>query len=37
VLDELLVDRPELARGITNALVAMVRARTHPGADSTPA
>ena len=37
VLDELLVDRPELARGIISALVGMVRARTHPGADSTPA
>lgn len=37
VLDELLVDRPELARGIISALVGMVRARTRPGADSTPA
>jgi CRP-like cAMP-binding protein len=37
VLDELLVDRPELARGIISALVGMVRARTGPGADSTPA
>jgi CRP/FNR family transcriptional regulator, cyclic AMP receptor protein len=37
VLDELLVDRPELARGIIHALVVMVRARTRPGADSTPA
>lgn len=37
VLDELLVDRPELARGIIRALVGMVRARTRPEADSTPA
>jgi CRP-like cAMP-binding protein len=37
VLDELLVDRPELARGIISALVGMVRARTRPGPDSTPA
>ena len=37
VLDELLVDRPELARGIIGALVTMVRARTRPGTDSTPA
>ena len=37
VLDELLVDRPELARGIISALVGMVRTRTRPGADSTPA
>ena len=37
VLDELLLDRPELARGIINALVVMVRARTRRGADSTPA
>jgi CRP/FNR family transcriptional regulator, cyclic AMP receptor protein len=35
VLDELLVDRPELARGIISALVAMVRARRRPGTDST--
>ena len=37
VLDELLVDRPELAKGIIRALVTMVRARKRPGADSTPA
>jgi CRP-like cAMP-binding protein len=37
VLDELLLDRPELARGIISALVAMVRSRTRPGADSAPA
>jgi CRP/FNR family transcriptional regulator, cyclic AMP receptor protein len=36
VLDELLVDRPELARGIISALVAMVRGRARSGADSTP-
>ena len=36
VLDELMVDRPELARGIISALVAMVRARTNVGTDSTP-
>ena len=35
VLDELLVDRPELARGIISALVAMVRARRRHGTDST--
>jgi len=37
VLDELLLDRPELATGIISALVAMVRARKRPGADSKPA
>jgi CRP-like cAMP-binding protein len=37
VLDELLADRPELARGIISALVTMVRARTRSGTDSTPA
>jgi CRP-like cAMP-binding protein len=37
VLDELLVDRPELAKGIIRALVAMVRGRTRPGAGSAPA
>ena len=36
VLDELMVDRPELARGIINALVTMVRARQRLGTDSTP-
>ena len=36
ILDELLVDRPELARGIIHALVTMVRARTRPGTHSTP-
>jgi CRP-like cAMP-binding protein len=35
VLDELLADRPELARGIISALVTMVRARTRTGADPT--
>jgi CRP-like cAMP-binding protein len=30
VLDELLADRPELARGIISALVTMIRARTRP-------
>lgn len=35
VLDELLADRPELARGIIGALVTMVRARTRPGTGST--
>jgi len=36
VLDELLLDRPELAMGIINALVTMVRARTRSETDSTP-
>jgi CRP/FNR family transcriptional regulator, cyclic AMP receptor protein len=36
VLDELLLDRPELAMGIINALVMMVRARTRSETDSTP-
>jgi CRP/FNR family transcriptional regulator, cyclic AMP receptor protein len=36
VLDELMVDRPELARGIISALVTMVRARQSLGTDSTP-
>jgi CRP/FNR family transcriptional regulator, cyclic AMP receptor protein len=35
VLDELLLDRPELAMGIINALVMMVRARTRSETDST--
>ena len=35
VLDELLADRTELARGIISALVTMVRARTRPGTGST--
>jgi CRP-like cAMP-binding protein len=34
VLDELLADRPELARGVITALVTMLRARTRPGTDS---
>jgi CRP-like cAMP-binding protein len=37
VLDELLLDRPELAREIIAALVTMIRARKRPGTDSTPA
>jgi CRP-like cAMP-binding protein len=37
VLDELLLDRPELAREIIGALVTMIRARKRPGTDSTPA
>jgi CRP-like cAMP-binding protein len=37
VLDELLVDRPELAREIISALVTMIRARRRSGTDSTPA
>jgi CRP/FNR family cyclic AMP-dependent transcriptional regulator len=36
VLDELLADRPMLARGVIAALVAMVRERTRSGSDSTP-
>jgi CRP-like cAMP-binding protein len=36
VLDELLVDRPDLAMGIINALVTMIRARPRPETDSTP-
>jgi CRP-like cAMP-binding protein len=35
VLDELLADRPELARGIIAALVTMLRARTRSGTGST--
>lgn len=35
VLDELLADRPELARGVIDALVTMIRARTRPGAGPT--
>jgi CRP-like cAMP-binding protein len=35
VLDELLADRPELARGIISALVTMLRARTRPETGST--
>ena len=35
VLDELLADRPELARGVITALVTMLRARTRPGTGST--
>lgn len=35
VLDELLADRPELARGVIDALVTMIRARTRPGVDPT--
>jgi CRP-like cAMP-binding protein len=34
VLDELLADRPELARGIITALVTMLRGRDRPGTDS---
>ena len=37
VLDELLLDRPELATGIISALVTMLRARYRAGADSKPA
>ena len=37
VLDELLVDRPELATGIISALVTMLRARYRAGTDSKPA
>ena len=33
VLDELLADRPELARGVISALVTMVRERTRHGTD----
>jgi CRP/FNR family cyclic AMP-dependent transcriptional regulator len=36
VLDELLADRPTLARGVIAALVAMVRERSRSGTDSTP-
>jgi len=36
VLDELLADRPELARGVIEALVAMIRRRSGAGTDSTP-
>ena len=36
ILDELLADRPALARGIIVALVAMVRERALPEADTTP-
>jgi CRP-like cAMP-binding protein len=36
ILDELLADRPALARGIIVALVAMVRERARSGADPTP-
>lgn len=35
ILDELLADRPALARGIIVALVAMVRERASAGADAT--
>jgi CRP/FNR family cyclic AMP-dependent transcriptional regulator len=35
VLDELLADRPELARGVITALVTMLRARTRPGTGPT--
>lgn len=37
VLEELLADRPALARGIIAALVAMVRERAHAEADAAPA
>ena len=37
VLEELLADRPELANGIIAALVAMIRERAQPEADTTPA
>lgn len=37
VLDELLLDRPELATGIISALVTMLRARYRAGTDSKPA
>ena len=37
VLDELLLDRPELATEIISALVTMVRARYRAGTDSKPA
>jgi len=36
VLDELLADRPELARGVIAALVAMIRRRGEVGTDSPP-
>jgi CRP-like cAMP-binding protein len=36
VLEELLADRPELARGVIAALVAMVRRRAGSEADTTP-
>jgi CRP-like cAMP-binding protein len=35
VLEELLADRPELARGIITALVTMLRAANRPGTDAT--
>jgi CRP-like cAMP-binding protein len=37
VLEELLVDRPALASGIIAALVAMIRERSGPETDTTPA
>ena len=37
VLDELLLDRPELATGIISSLVTMLRARYRAGTDSKPA
>ena len=37
ILDELLADRPALASGIIEALVAMVRERTHAEADTSSA